>query len=261
MTDILLVERRDAVTVITLNRPDVRNAVDPDVMTRLHAALDTCAADGTTRCVVLTGAGGAFSSGADIKKAVANGFSSQEMHRVLNEVYGPTLKAIRSLPMPVIAAVDGFAAGIGCDMALACDIRLVSERGRFAELFIRVGLIPDGGGTYLLPRIVGLGRALEMMFTGMDIDAAEAHRIGLANRVFPVESFMQDVLDYAANIASKSPQALWRGKAAVLESLDSTYAEALDREHTHQRAIFDSEDGVEGFLAFAQKRAPVWKGR
>lgn len=260
MSDILLVNRYDTVTVLTLNRPEVRNAVDAELMTALHDALKACESDGS-RVVVLTGAGGAFCSGADIKKAVANGFSAEEMHRVLNEVYGPTLKAIRSLPMPVIAAVDGFAAGIGCDMALACDIRLVSERGKFAELFIRVGLIPDGGGTYLLPRIIGLGRALELMYTGMDVDAEEAYRIGMANRLYPVGTFMEDVVSYAAIISQKSPGALWRGKQAMLQSLDSTYAEALDREHEHQRAIFNSEDGIEGFMAFAQKRAPVWKGR
>lgn len=260
MSELLLVNRHAAVTVITLNRPEVRNAVNPEVMTLLHDALKACEADGT-RCVVLTGAGGAFSSGADIKQAVSSGFSAENMHRVLDEVYGPTLKAIRSLPMPVIAAVDGFAAGIGCDMALACDLRLVSERGRFAELFIRVGLIPDGGGTYLLPRIVGLGRALEMMFTGMDVDAAEAYRVGLANRVFPVEGFMDQVMAYAENISRQSPLALQRGKAAMLASLNSSYEDALKREHENQRAIFSSEDGLEGFMAFAQKRAPEWKGR
>lgn len=260
MSDILLIDRYEYVTVLTLNQPEVRNAVDPEVMTRLHEALLACEND-DTRVVVLTGAGGAFSSGANIKKAVANGFSADEMHRVLDEVYGPTLKAIRSLSMPVIAAVDGYAAGIGCDMALACDVRLVSERGRFAELFIRVGLVPDGGGTYLLPRIVGLGRALELMFTGMDVDAAEAYRIGLANRVYPVGTFMDDVLSYAATLSKQSPQALRRGKAAMLESLNSSYEDALKREHQHQREIFSSDDGVEGFLAFAQKRPPVWKGR
>lgn len=260
MNDILLINRYDHVTVLTMNRPEVRNAVDPDLMSAIHEALKACAADGT-RIVVLTGAGGAFCSGADIKKAVANGFSADEMYRVLDEVYGPTLKAIRSLPVPVIAAVDGFAAGIGCDMALACDLRLVSERGRFAELFIRVGLIPDGGGTYLLPRIVGLGRALELMYTGMDVDAAEAYRIGMANRIYPVGTFMEDVLGYAQNLTKQSPQALRRGKAAMLESLNSSYEDALKREHANQREIFNSEDGAEGFLAFAQKRPPVWTGR
>ncbi len=260
MTETVLVERREAVTILTLNRPEVRNAVDDVAMDALRAALATCADDGT-RCVVLTGAGGAFSSGADLKKALAEGYTPDQSYHLLTDHYGPTLQAIRACPWPVIAAVDGYAAGIGCDMALACDIRLVSERGRFAELFIRLGLIPDGGGTYLLPRLVGIGRALEMLFTGADVDAHEAARIGLANHVLPTETFMTDALAFAAAISRQSPNALRRGKQALLASLDSSYAEALAREAEHQRAILMSEDGMEGFLAFAQKRPPVWTGR
>jgi 2-(1,2-epoxy-1,2-dihydrophenyl)acetyl-CoA isomerase len=260
MTDVLLVEKQDKVTVITINRPEVKNAVDDVVMPAIREALNDAAQNGT-RCVVLTGAGGSFSSGADIKKAVANGVSGDSTYRMLTDVYGPTLKAIRNFPYPVIAAVDGFAAGIGCDMALACDLRLVSERAKFAELFIRVGLIPDGGGTYLLPRLVGTGRALEMMFTGMDIDAQTAVQIGLANRVLASETFMVDVLNYAGQIARQSPAALRFGKRAVQESLNSSYDEALAREASFQREILYSDDGAEGFIAFYEKRAPVWKGK
>ncbi|MFN8452631.1 MAG: enoyl-CoA hydratase-related protein [Anaerolineae bacterium] len=260
MSDTVLVERRDAVTVVTLNRPEVRNAVDAATMDAVRAALLACADDGT-RCVVLTGAGGAFCSGADLKWAVASGYTPDDSYAILTEHYAPTLKAIRACPLPVIAAVDGYAAGIGCDMALACDLRLVSERGKFSELFIRIGLIPDGGGTYLLPRLVGLGRALEMIFTGADVDAHEAYRIGLANRVLPNDGFIDQVLDFAAGISRQSPNALRRAKQALLASLDSSYDEALAREAEHQRAIFQSEDGMEGFLAFVQKRPPVWKGR
>jgi 2-(1,2-epoxy-1,2-dihydrophenyl)acetyl-CoA isomerase len=260
MTEPVLIARHDAVTVITINRPEVRNAVDDVTMTAIHDAILACEDDGT-RCIVLTGSGGAFSSGADIKKAVANGFSADATYRVLTEVYGPTLKAIRSASWPVIAAVDGYAAGIGCDMALACDIRLLSERGKIAELFIRIGLIPDGGGTYLLSRLVGTGRAMELMFTGRDVEAQEALQIGLANHVFPADTFMDDVLEYATRISRQSPNALRLGKRALLAALDSTYDEALAREAENQREILTSEDGPEGFLAFAQKRAPVWKGR
>lgn len=256
----VLIERHDAVTLITLNRLEVRNAVDDVTMDALRAALLACADDGT-RCVVLTGAGGAFSSGADLKKAVAEAYTPEQSYHLLTDHYGPALQAIRGCPWPVIAAVDGYAAGIGCDMALACDIRLVSERGRFAELFVRLGLIPDGGGTYLLPRLVGVGRALELIFTGADVDAQEAIRIGLANRVLPTATFLADALEYAAAISRQSPQALRRGKQALLASLDSGYAEALAREAEHQRAILMSADGMEGILAFAQKRPPVWTGR
>jgi 2-(1,2-epoxy-1,2-dihydrophenyl)acetyl-CoA isomerase len=260
MAESVLITRHDAVTMITINRPEVRNAVDDVTMAAIHEALSACEDDGT-RCIVLTGAGGAFSSGADIKKAVANGFSADSTYRILTDVYAPTLTAVRSASWPVIAAVDGYAAGIGCDMALACDIRLVSERGKFAELFIRIGLIPDGGGTYLLPRLVGIGRAMEMMFTGRDVEAEEAARIGLANHILPVEAFIDNVLEYATRLSKQSPNALRRGKKALLASLDSTYDASLAREASYQREILTSEDGSEGFLAFAEKRAPVWKGR
>lgn len=260
MTESLLIARHDAVTVLTINRPEVRNALDDEVMPAIREALTACETDGT-RCVVLTGAGGAFSSGADIKKSLLADFSPEKTFRILTDVYAPTLKAIRACSWPVIAAVDGYAAGIGCDMALVCDIRLCSPRARFSELFIRVGLIPDGGGTYLLPRLVGIGRAMEIMFTGRDVDADEAVRIGLANHIYPVETFMDEVLAFATYISRQAPNALRRGKRALLASLDSGYEEALAREAEHQREILRSEDGAEGFMAFVQKRAPVWKGR
>lgn len=256
----ILIERRDAVTVITINRPEVRNAVDRAVMDGLRDALTTCADDGT-RCIVLTGAGGAFSSGADLKQLARDGFSADTTFALLTDSFGPTLKALRGFPYPVIAAVDGYAAGIGCDLALACDLRLVSARGRFAELFVRIGLIPDGGGTYLLPRLVGIGRALEMILTGEDVDAEEALRIGLANKIYPVESFMPDTLAYADRLSRQAPGSLRRSKAALLAALDSTYDESLAREAAWQHEILSSDDGREGFQAFLEKRAPRWTGQ
>lgn len=258
MTDSLLIERIGRVTVLTLNKPEVRNALDSELPKQLREALLTAATDGT-RCVVLTGAGGAFSSGADIKKAMSDGWSLEAARETLVGSYHPALKAIRETPFPVIAAVDGYAAGIGCDFALTCDLRLVSERGRFAELFAKVGLIPDGGGTYLLPRLIGLGRAMELMFTGRDVLAEEAVQIGMANAILPTEGFMEAVLEYAQNIAKKSPHALRGGKAAMLAALESSYSDALAREAETQMSIFSQPDGMEGFMAFVQKREPDWQ--
>lgn len=260
MNDVLLIERRDAVTVLTINRPEVRNAVDDAVMFGLRDALLACEDDGT-RCIVITGAGGAFCSGADIRQAIGNGLTPDALYHMLTQVYAPTLKAIRSASWPVIAAVDGVAGGLGCDMALACDLRLCSEKAKFAELFVRVGLIPDGGGTYLLPRIVGLGKALEMVFTGGDVLADEALRLGLANHVYASATFMDEVLAFAERISKQSPQSLRRAKAAMLAALDSNYVDSLEREATNQREIFMSEDGIEGFRAFLEKRPAVWTGR
>ena len=157
--------------------------------------------------------------------------------------------------------MDGVAAGIGCDLALACDLRLVSDRASFAELFIRVGLVPDGGGSWSLPRLVGLGRAMEMVLTGEAVGAEEAVRLGLANKVYPLAEFEAGVLEYATRLAAQAPLALERAKRAIYASQFGTYDEALAREAGFQREIFGSEDGFEGFRAFLEKRPPVWKGR
>jgi len=258
MTDTLLRAEQDRVTTFTLNRPATRNALNADVMHALREGVEACASDGT-RVIVITGAGGAFSSGADIAAALGSNPSADAAYALLTEVYGPTLLAIRNSPLPVLAAVDGVAAGLGCDLALACDLRLVSERGAFAELFIRVGLVPDGGGTYHLPRLIGVGRALELMWTGRTVSADEAVAIGLANTRFSAETFAQDVQGYAAKIAGQAPHAVTRGKHAVYAALDGTFAQALRREAELQREIFNSPNGWEGFRAFVEKRPPSWK--
>ncbi len=258
MTESLLIAKQGRVTTLTINRPEVRNALDDEVAAALRQAVEACADDGT-RCIVLTGAGGTFCSGADIKKGMEAGVTPESVRRTLTQRYHPALQAIRQSPWPVIAAVDGYAAGIGFDFALTCDLRLASDRARFAELFARVGLIPDGGGTYLLPRVIGLGRALELMFTGRDVAADEALRIGLANAVFPAERFADEVAAFADGLARQSPHALRRGKAAMLAALDSAYEAALAREADLQTEIFALPDGLEGFAAFVQKRPPVWE--
>ena len=166
MTDKLLLSRAGAVATITFNRPALRNAVDAETMAALREAIVGCGQDDTTRVIVLAGAGGAFCSGADLGVITQAGATPDSAWRILSEFYHPALRAIHDSRWPVIAAVDGVAAGLGCDIALACDIRLASARAQFAELFIRVGLIPDGGGTWSLPRIVGLGRALELIYSG-----------------------------------------------------------------------------------------------
>lgn len=259
----LLTDFKNNVTTLTINRPQVRNAVDMDTMIALGAAIRACDEQSETRVVVITGAEGSFSSGADIMAGMQAGAGSPDAaHRILTDAYAPALKAIRACPWPVIAAVDGMAAGIGCDLALVCDLRLVSERGAFAELFIRVGLIPDGGGTYLLPRLVGLGKAIEMMFMGETVNAQDAVSLGLANKVYPTETFYEQVRSYAETLAQKAPLALIRGKKAMLAALhDPSYDAALEREATYQREILNSEDGFEGFRAFLEKRQPQWKGR
>lgn len=262
MTDKLLISTHGGVVTLTFNRPEVRNALDLEVTLALKDALTEAAAQPDTRVIVITGGGGAFGSGADIRAAMAAGITPAEAHRILTEAYAPAIQAIYHCRWPVIAAVDGPAVGISSDFALACDLRLVSERGYFAEAFIRMGLIPDGGGTYMLPRLIGLGRAFEAMFTGEKIAAEDAVRIGLANRLLPTETFAESVAAYAAKIAGQSPQALLLGKQAMKAALeDRSLTESMSREAGFQRQILESEDGFEGFLAFVEKRSPVWKWR
>ncbi len=261
MTDKLLVTRDGAVTTIAFNHPAVRNAVDAEMMVALREAVAGCGGDGTTRVIVLTGAGGAFCSGADLGVATAPGATPDSAFRILVEAYHPALLAIHESRWPVIAAVDGVAAGLGCDIALACDIRLASARAQFAELFIRVGLIPDGGGTWSLARIVGLGRALELIYSGAAVPADEARAIGLTNHVFPADRFADEVAAYAVRLASQAPLALTRIRRAVRAAQECAFAEALEREAALQHEILLSEDGFEGFRAFMEKRRPSWKGQ
>jgi 2-(1,2-epoxy-1,2-dihydrophenyl)acetyl-CoA isomerase len=252
------------VWTLTVNRPEVRNALDKPTAQALHRALQSAEAAPETRVIVITGAvmagGAAFGAGADIRAAMSDGITPGEAHKILTEAYAPLIQGIWACKWPVIAAVDGVAAGISCDLALACDLRLLSTRGALAELFARIGLIPDGGGTYLLPRLLGLGRALEVMFFGERIEAEQALALGLANKVLPVETFLAEVHTYAHQLAAQSPQALMYGKRAMKAALeDKTLGEAMAREADLQRAILESEDGFEGFAAFLQKRPPVWK--
>jgi len=262
LTNTLLVEQQGPVVTLTINRPKLRNALDATTIQALGDAIKRYDEQSDVRVVIVGGAGGAFSSGADIAAASQPGVTPATLYQMLTTAYAPAIQAIRSCPWPVIAAVDGVAAGIGCDVALACDIRLASDRAVFTELFIRVGLIPDGGGTYLLPRLVGLGKALEMIFTGENVPAQEALTIGLANKVFPAATFAEDVRVYAEKLAKQAPLALTLGKRAMLAAQhDRSLDDAMAREAQYQRQIFASEDGFEGFRAFLEKRPPQWKGR
>lgn len=258
MSDDLLVEREGGVLTLTLNRPWVRNAINPAVMDALRQAIENCGA--ATRVIVLTGAGGAFCSGAEITSAAISTLDPDVVVGILVDSYHPALLAIRAAPCPVIAAVDGIAAGYGCDLALACDMRIVSERAQFAELFVRVGLVPDGGGTWTLPRLIGMGRALELFYTGAPVAAAEAVQIGMANRVVANDRFTEEVSAFANLLAAQAPNALRRIRQAVYAAQELPFEQALAQEARLQREIFASNDGMEGFRAFIEKRAPKWTG-
>jgi len=170
------------------------------------------------------------------------------------------IRALRACPLPTLAVVDGPAAGFGCDLALACDLRLISDRARFGEIFVKRGLMPDGGGTWMLPRLIGLGRALEMMLTGDLVDAAEAHRIGLANRVFPAAQLESAAWDFARTLAAGPPLVHRAVKAAVEAASHGSLDQALEGEVRGQLKLLASADFQEGVAAFLEKRPPAFQG-
>ena len=254
----LLIEQTGGVRTLTLNRPRLRNAINPAIMNELRGVIEDCGE--ATRVIIITGADGAFCSGAEITPDSISQLNAEAAVSILTDSYHPALRAIRAAPCPVIAAVDGVAAGFGCDLALACDLRIVSERAQFAELFVRVGLIPDGGGTWTLPRLIGMGRALELFYTGAAVAATEAVQIGLANRVIAGEHFAEEVATFAQTLAAQAPNSLRRVRQAVYAAQELTFEQALAQEARLQREIFASPDGMEGFRAFVEKRAPRWGG-
>lgn len=261
MIDAVNVTDSDRVRWIELRRPDSRNALTVETNRLLIAALEGAAGAGA-RAVVLAGADGNFCSGLDLKEAMRSGpRPNADRERDMRAYFHGLIRAIHAVEMPVVAAVDGAAVGFGCDLALACDLRLVSERARFGEIFVRRGLMPDGGATFSLPRLVGLGRALELMFTGDLIDGGEAVRIGLANRLLPSDGFAQAVREFAVRLASGPPLVLRMIKRAVYESLDGDLDAALDREAAGQLQLLASADFLEGVAAFLQKREPEFRGK
>jgi 2-(1,2-epoxy-1,2-dihydrophenyl)acetyl-CoA isomerase len=259
MTDVQIHDR-DAVRSITLDRPPSRNGLTTAVCDQLSAAVRGAPAD--VRAIVVTGANGAFCSGLDLKDAMQRGFqSSADLERGLRESFHGVIRSLVESDRPTIALVDGAAAGFGCDLALACDVRIVSDRGVFGEIFVKRGLMPDGGGTWHLPRIVGLGRALELMLTGDLIKADEALRIGLANRVIPHGEIHARTHELAAAIAKGPPLVHRAVKRAVYAGLDGDLTAALDREATGQLELLRSRDFMEGITAFLQKRDPRFEGK
>lgn len=253
------VEDHGAVRTVTLDRPESRNGLTPDVCRALIDAIT--AAPAAIRVIVVAGAGGAFCSGLDLKAAMQGGLApGAAVERDLREAFHGVIRALVGSARPTIAAVDGAAAGFGCDLALACDLRVCSERAQFGEIFVRRGLMPDGGGTFLLPRIVGLGRALELLLTGERVDAARARELGLANRVVPTGELAAQVAELAARLADGAPLALALVKRAVYAGLDDNFAAALDREARGQLQLLASRDFAEGVAAFLAKRPPRFRG-
>jgi 2-(1,2-epoxy-1,2-dihydrophenyl)acetyl-CoA isomerase len=261
--DVLLIERDGPVTVLTLNRPRARNALDKALLLALGRGLAAAAADPEARAVVLTGAGGAFCAGADLKSALGGGAGENPFDQLDGTIdhYHAAIRAIVGAPKPVVAAVDGGAVGFGCDLALACDLRVLSAEAYLQEKFVKIGLMPDGGGTFWLPRLVGLGRAMEMMLLGEPVHAEEARALGLANRVVPAQLLRAEALKLAHQLAKGPPLAYAEIKKAVRAGLGGTIDDTLALEKKGQLRCLTSNDCMEGIAAWMQKREPTFQGR
>jgi 2-(1,2-epoxy-1,2-dihydrophenyl)acetyl-CoA isomerase len=255
-------ERTGGVATLTLNRPDKLNAFNAELRSEMLRALAEIINDDGIRVIVVTGAGRAFCAGADI------GYLQQlvreedwEAARSLVEAGRALVTMIRDTPKPVLASVNGAAAGGGANLALACDIRIASERASIGQTFSRIGLHPDWGATYFLPRLVGPSKAAELFFTGEVIEATEALRLGIFNRVVAHEALPEETAKLARLLAERAPLALALAKRATYTSERHTLAEMLDLELDHQLRCFRSHDATEGLAAFLEKRPPMFVGR
>jgi 2-(1,2-epoxy-1,2-dihydrophenyl)acetyl-CoA isomerase len=251
----LLVERSGAIATITLDRPDVRNALDLTMRREMIDALDEIEADAAARVVIVTGAGEHFCAGGDVKSMRERRQSAAE-GRARVEMLNRMVLRLVDFPRPTIAMVDGFAVGAGCNIALCCDLVVASDRARFGEVFGKIGLVPDGGGSWLVTRLAGLARAKELIFTADVIDAAEALRMGLVNRVVPVAQLAAVTRALAERIAAGPPVALGLAKQLVNRAASSDLPAALDREAYAQALALAGDEHQEGLRAFFEKRPP-----
>ncbi|HEX8388194.1 MAG TPA: enoyl-CoA hydratase-related protein [Sphingomonas sp.] len=255
----ILAERRGDVLVLTLNRPDRLNALSLESADEMSTALAQL--DGA-RCVLITGAGRAFCSGADLQsrgeRSVLGGEASYD---ALTRWYNPLMQRLAELPVPVVAAVNGPAAGIGCSLALAADFTVAGRSAYFLQAFVNIGLVPDGGASWMLPRLVGKARATEMMMLGEKIGAEKAEAWGLIHRCVDDAALMDEASALAERLSRGPTVALGVMRRNVARAMDGTYGDALQREAAGQRLAAGSDDAKEGALSFLQKRKPEFKGR
>lgn len=255
----LILEKNGAVAVLTINRPKALNALNADTLTELSTVLDELGKDSSVKVVILTGSGEkAFVAGADI--SLMKEFNALEGRRFA-QLGHSTFRKLELLSQPVIAAINGFALGGGCELAMACDIRLASETAKFGQPEVTLGLTAGFGGTQRLPRLVGTGLASELLFTGDMIDAQEAYRIGLVNHIYPLDTLMEEALKLANRIAGRAPAAVQLSKSAIQRgtNMDLDCGQAYEAEVF--ALTFSTQDQTEGCSAFLERRKPVFEGR
>ena len=263
---LIQIEQHGAVRLLRLNRPEALNAFTAAMLGQLRQALEAAAADGGTRCVLITGAGRAFSAGQDladphVAPSREAGASPKDIGHMLDHYYIPVALRLRSMPVPVVAAVNGVAAGAGANMAFGCDLVLAGESASFLQAFSKIGLIPDCGGTWLLPRLVGRAKALEMALLGDKMKAVEAERVGLISRVVPDAELQDQAMAIAQKLAGMPTRALAETRRALDEALKLDYESALKREAALQSQLGFAFDYQEGVAAFMDKRKPEYRDR
>jgi len=244
---------------ITLNRPDVYNALNDEITFELQDALKTVSRDENVRVLVITGEGKAFCSGQDLK--AASGDQKRSFLQSLNKRYNPIISAMRSLPKPIICRLNGVAAGAGCSLALACDIIVASDDATLIEVFINIGLVPDSGSSYFLPRLVGMAKAFEMCSMGTRVKASEAVAIGLVNKSVPADQLNAAVKTYTDYFAKAPTKSIGLIKKMLNKSATSTLEEMLEYEAYCQEIAGSSQDYKEGVSAFLEKRKPDFLGK
>lgn len=264
----IILERRGNVALLTLNRPERLNALSPQMTDELAAALDAVDDDDEARVLVITGAGRGFCSGADVggmrnerQEGAGSTRSAEALRQGLIRSAGRVQPRIQKLRVPTIAMVNGAAVGAGCDLAMACDLRTGCEKTRFMNAFVRIGLFPGWGGTWLYPRVMGVGRALEFLYTGEFMESEEAGRLGVINRLVPSEELERETMALAGKIASGPPIAMRLAKMQVYGGLDMDFETALGVAAACETITLSSEDHREGVAAFREKRQADFKGR
>ncbi len=254
----VLFEVKNSVALITLNRPDKFNSFNREMALSMQAYLDECSSVHAIRCVYITGAGKAFSAGQDLAELV--GDDPIGIDKILSEHYNPIITRIRNMPKPIVAAVNGVAAGAGANMALCCDIVVASHSASFIQAFSKIGLIPDSGGTYFLPRLIGWQKASAYMMLAEKISATEAERIGMIYKVFEEDNFADESIKIATTLAQMPTKGLAFTKHALNYSLNSSLESQLLKEDDLQQKAAATYDYKEGVAAFLEKRKPVFKG-
>ncbi|MFK7804692.1 MAG: enoyl-CoA hydratase-related protein [Anaerolineae bacterium] len=256
----ILVEVEAGVVEITLNNPDKFNALNTATAKEIIQVVKMVKRDSEMRAILLTGAGRGFCAGQDLSE-IENRGDDFSFRKHLNESYNPMAQAMRTLEKPVIGAINGACAGAGLGLALACDIRYASEKAKFLTAFIGIGLAPDTGVSYWLPRLIGPAKAAEMLFTNDRLDGTQAAKAGLVNKVFPHETFLDEARALAQKLAASPTLGIGMSKRALNKSLGVTFDEQIDYETHLQEIAGHSEDYTEGVTAFNEKRSPVFKGR